>query len=106
MVFPKYCSLLLVRRLELQIGTCKGVHTLIVHQTPVLVYVLPASIGLPLYLTSTSIPSFVNGTLHPDLHSFTIDNNESFAKSGITWQYCAAFGSCGRLGSSICVECT
>ena len=50
---------------------------------PVLVHLLPVIISLPLYLTSTPIPHFVNDTSHRDSQSFTTKMSEYDAKSGM-----------------------
>ena len=52
---------------------------------PVLVHLLPVSISIHLYLTSTPIPHFVNDTSYPASHSFTTEMSEYDAKSGMIW---------------------
>ena len=53
-----------------------------IHRT-VLVHLLSVSISLPMYLTSTPIPHFLNDTSHPALHSFTTKMSEYDAKLGM-----------------------
>ena len=72
MALLKKCSLFGVGRLELKVGLYMWVFSVRgAIQRHVLVNLLPVSMSLSMYLTSTPIPNFVNATSHPASHIFT-----------------------------------
>jgi hypothetical protein len=109
-----WCSRVVCARLQLLSVSCfmcegtwfLGVFVSGTIHRPVLVQLLSVSTILPLYLTSTPIPHFVNETSYPALHNFTTDINECDASPGMMWQNRAARGNIGMSRSPVCKDCT